>query len=85
SLVEILYTSVEYDYSFNYENPSCHSDFITFTLNIINEKGEVLLKEEEINDYAIIESDGSKKLFVYKNPDKGYTKKTETIVYAISE
>ena len=83
--VEILYTSVVYNYSYNYENLPDDEDFLTYTLNIINEKGVVLLKEEKINDYAIIESNGSKKLFVYKNPDKEFNKKTQTVVYALSE
>ena len=85
SLVEILYTSVEYDYSYDYENPFYPNDFITFALNIINEKGEVLLREEKINDYEIIESDWNKKLFVYKNPDKEFNKKTQTVIYAIPD
>ncbi|NQU85216.1 MAG: hypothetical protein HQ541_05600, partial [Mariniphaga sp.] len=58
-LVEILYTSVVYDNSFNDENPFYQGDFMTSTLNLINEKGEVLLSEEEIDDYAIVESKGS--------------------------
>lgn len=80
-LVEILYTSIVYDYFYNFENPAYDEDFISTTLNIINEEGEVLLKEEKINDYAIIESDESNKLFVYKNISEGFNRKSQTVVY----
>lgn len=80
-LVEVLYTSLVYDYSFNNENPSENSNYISKTLNVINEKGEVLLKEEKIDDYTITEMNDSKKLFVYKNVNHGFNKKSETLVY----
>jgi len=85
SLVEILYTSVEYDYSYEYENPFYPNDFITYALNIINEKGEVLLREEEMTDYAIVESNGKKELFVYKNQDKVINKNPKRVEFAISK
>lgn len=85
SLVEILYTSVEYDYSYDYENPFYPNDFITFALNIINEKGEVLLREEEITDFAIVELNGKKELFVYKNQDKEFNIKAKTVEFTVSK
>lgn len=85
SLVEILYTSAEYDYWYQYENPFYPNDFITYALNIINEKGEVLLREEKMTDYAIVELNGKKELFVYKNRDKGYNKKAKKVEFAVSK
>lgn len=84
-LVEILYTSTVYDYKYSFENSTNGEDFISTSLNIINEKGEVLLTEEKIKDYAIIESYENKKLFVYKNIGSGIHKKTQSVVYAISK
>ena len=85
SLVEILYTSVEYDYSYDNENPFPQNDFITFALNIINEKGQVLFREEEVTDYTIVELNGENKLFVYKNQDKVPNKKFKTVGFSISK
>lgn len=84
-LVEILYTSLVYDYSHNSENPTENKDFTTKTLNVINEKGEILIQEEKINDYTITELNKHKKLFVYKQVGNGFNKKTETLVYNIPE
>ena len=84
SLVEILYTSVEYDYSYDFENPFNPNDFITFALNIINEKGQVLLREEGVTDYSIVELNGKNELFVYKRQDTVTNKKAKTVEFAIS-
>lgn len=85
--VEILYSCVVYDYSkFNYEDPTIsEDDYITFTLNIIDENGKTLLKEDHSNDYEIIESNGKKKLLVYKHLSKGFTSKSQTLVYSIPQ
>jgi hypothetical protein len=84
-LVEILYTSIIYDYFYNYENPAHDEDFVSTTLNIINEEGEVLLKEEKINDYAIVESIENNKLFVYRNVSDGFNRKSQTVVYTLEK
>lgn len=84
-LLEVLYTSMVYDYSINNENPAENEKFITKTLNVINENGEVLLKEEKIKDYTITKIDKNKKLFVYRNVGDGFNKKTETLIYNIPE
>lgn len=85
SLVEIVYISVEYDYSYEYENPFNPNAFITFALNIINEKGEILMREKGITDYIIVELNGEKELFVFKNQDNNYNKKAKTVEFAISK
>ncbi len=84
-LVEILYTSVEYDYSFDYENPFNENDFMTLALNIINEKGEVLFREKEITDCAIIDLEGKKELLVYKKQDEIINKIVKTAEFANSK
>ena len=52
-------------------------------MNIINENGEVLLKEEEMDSYEIIESEENKKLVVYKQNSNALDNKNQTVVYAI--
>jgi hypothetical protein len=85
--VEIMYSCVVYDYSsFNDEDPTINEDeYITFTLNIIDENGKALLKEDHSNDYEIIESNGKKKLLVYKHISKGFSSKSQTVVYSIPQ
>lgn len=85
--VEILYSCVVYDYSkFNYEDPTIsEDDYVSFTLNIIDENGKTLLKEDHSNNYEIIESNGKKKLLVYKHLSKGFTTKSQTVVYSIPQ
>ncbi|GAF05266.1 hypothetical protein [Saccharicrinis fermentans] len=84
--VEILYSCVVYDSEyFNTETVMDEDNYITFTLNIINENGEVLLKEDHSNDYEIIESNGKKKLLVYKHLSKGFKTKSQTVVYSIPQ
>ena len=81
NLVEILYTCLNYNYSYDFEDPETSDSFLTFTLNIINEKGEILLQEES-KDYEIIDSPGVNYLYVYKNITKGFSTKPQTIIYS---
>lgn len=83
NFIEIMFTSAVYNYSYNYENPAGDEQFVTYTLNIINEKGEVLLVEEEMEDYEILESDENNKLVVYKQNSNALDNKSQTVVYAI--
>ncbi|MEN8118215.1 MAG: hypothetical protein ABFS16_14615 [Bacteroidota bacterium] len=83
-LVEILYSCVVYNHLHDYENPEDYDNLLSFTLNIINEKGEFLLKVEDSNDYEIIKSDENTKLFVYKHISKGINEKMQTLVYTVS-
>jgi len=84
--VEILYSCVVYDYAnFDFQQTHIDDEFIHFTLNLINEKGDLLLKEENSNDYEIIESNGKKKLMIYKHVSEGFTTKSQTVVYSIPQ
>ena len=84
-LVEVLYSCVVYDIEYFDSEALYEDEYIHFTLNIINDKGDVLLKEENGNDYEIIESNGMKKLFVYKHLSKGFSSKSRTVVYSIPQ
>lgn len=81
--VELIYSSVVYYISDNLENPD--EDFVQeeFTLNIINEMGKSILKVPGSNEMEIIDSEGKKTLLIYKNGDKSYNEKNETIIYSL--
>lgn len=81
TLAEIVYSCVVYDYSLG--NDADYSTKTSFTLNIINEKGDVLLKVPDSNNFEIVESNGTKKLFVYKHFGEGFNEQDQTIVYSL--
>jgi len=83
--VEIMYSCVEFDIEYFDIDVPIDDYYIHFTLNIIDENGNSLLKVEDSNDYEIIESNGNKKLLVYKHLSKGYRKDTQTLVYSIPQ
>jgi hypothetical protein len=84
--VEILYSCVVYDYIDIEMGLAVDMDeYFHFTLNLINEKGDLLLKEENSNDYEIIESNGKRKLMIYKHVSEGFTTNSQTVVYSIPQ
>nr|WP_321409141.1 hypothetical protein [uncultured Carboxylicivirga sp.] len=84
--VEILYSCVIYDLDYyDVESSLNQDDYVHFTLNIIDENGKSLLKVDDSNDYEIIESNGVKKLLVYKHISRGFNSKTQTIVFSIPQ
>lgn len=84
--VEILYSCVIYDEDYYNAAATLNmGDHIHFTLNIINENGKSLLKVPDSNDYEIIDSNGKKKLFVYKHISSGSRSKEQTLVYSLPQ
>ncbi len=81
-LVELVYSCVEYDMQ-NSEDPD--EDFVNlrFTLNIINEKGELILKVPDSNEMEIIGTNNQSKLLVYKHIGQGFDSKDETLIYSL--
>lgn len=67
----------------NYDNIEDEFEMIEFTLNIINEKGEVILKIPNSNEMEIIDSNGQKKLLIYKHYGEHFNAKDETIIYSL--
>ena len=65
--------------------PNLSDKFITFTLNIINENGNILLKEEDSNNYEFLESNGVKYFYVYKHIGNGFGAERETVIYSIPQ
>lgn len=82
-LVEIVYSCVEYTPNPGYEDPNEPFVNIEFTLNIINEKGEHILKVRDSNEMEIINSEGQKKLLIYKHIGKDINAHDQTIIYSL--
>ena len=82
TLAEIVYSCVVYDYLSDGDGFSVKT---SFTLNIINETGDILLKVPGSNSFDIIESKGAKKLLVYKHFGEGFDEQDKTIVYSLPD
>jgi len=85
TLMELAYSCVEYQSTQNIEGSNANYLDIRFTLNIINEKGEMILKSENSTDLKIIESHGVKKLLIYKHVGQGFNKSGQIDVYSLPE
>jgi hypothetical protein len=81
-LVELIYSCAEYSSNSEYENPNEPFLLVDFTLNIINELGETMLKIKNSNEMEIIDSEGEKKLIIYKHIGTGIKAKDETLIYS---
>ena len=81
-LVEIIYSCAIYGSNSEYEDPMQGFYTVEFTLNIINENGEHLLKVPDSNEMKILDSNGEKKLIVYKHIGKGFDAKDKTLIYS---
>lgn len=80
--VELVYSCVVYNISDNVETSETEDFKVNFTLNIINESGEEILKVNDSNEMEIIESHGQKKLLIYKHVGKHFFEKDETLIYS---
>lgn len=81
--VELVYSCLVYSLYDDYENPENENVKIDFTLNIINESGEIILKVPDSNDMEIINLNGIKKLLIYKHPSKQFDENGETLIYTL--
>jgi hypothetical protein len=82
TLIELVYSCVEHHSNNNLESTSDYVD-IRFTLYIINEAGEMILKVDDSNDMRIIESNGNRKLLIYKHIGQGSNRTGEMDVYSL--
>lgn len=80
--VELIYTCIIYDLH-NEDIVEDGIEILEFTLNIINENGETLLKVSNSNEIEIIESGGKKKLLIYKHVGEHFSGKDKTLVYSL--
>lgn len=83
SIIELVYSCVEYDTKHEIEGSDSNYVNLLFTLNIINENGEMILKLPDSNDMKIVESNGIKKLLVYKHVGQGFKKSGQIDVYSL--
>lgn len=83
TLMELVYSCVEYDTSSELEDAKSNYVEINFTLNIINENGELILKVQDSNDIKILESNGIRKLLVYKHVGQGFKRTGQIEVYSL--
>lgn len=81
-LVELIYSCVIYSSNSEYENPEQDYLLVEFTLNIINEKGEHLLKVPNSNEMEIIDTNEGKKLIIYQHIGTGFKAKDKTLIYS---
>lgn len=82
NFVELIYSCVVYNVPENIESPENGYVQIKFTLNIINEEGELILTVPDSNEMEIIEAEGEKKLLIYKHVGKHFSNEEETIIYS---
>jgi len=80
--VELIYSCVVYEVADNIENPENGYVQIEFTLNIINEEGDLILAVPGSNEMEIIKDQGGNKLLIYKHVGKHFSHEEETIIYS---
>ena len=83
TLMELVYSCLEYDTTSELEDTNSNYVEIKFTLNIINENGELILKVPDSNDIRILESNGIRKLLVYKHVGQGFNRAGQIEVYSL--
>lgn len=81
--VELVYSCLVYSLSDDLEDPEKENVIIDFTLNIINESGEIILRVPDSNDMEIIDFNGTKKLLIYKHPGKHINENEGTLIYTL--
>ncbi len=85
TLIELIYSCVEYKRVINSDNPEIKDLKIQFTLNIINENGDMILKVSDSNEMEILGKEGKQKLLIYKHIGEGMDNKGQTLVYSLPE
>lgn len=85
TLVELVYSCVEYQRISSQENSDVKDLKIKFTLNIINENGEMILKVPDSNDLEIVDKNGKRSLLIYKQMGKGLDNLGQILVYSLPE
>lgn len=83
-LIELAYTCAEYRSNSDIETTS-NNVHINYTLYIINEEGELVFEAENGNGMKIVDSNGTRKLMVYKQTGHGSFKKEHIDVYALPD
>ena len=84
-LAELAYTCIEYRSGNDLESTTNYVDEV-YTLFVVNEEGEMLMESENSRDMKIVNSNGTKKLFVYKQSGEGNAVLNDQVdVYSLPE
>jgi len=84
SLVELAYTCIEYISNNDLENTTTHV-YESHTLFIINEEGSMVMEEKNSNNLEIVDINGTRKLWVYKQAGQANDTWKRVNVYALPD
>ncbi|BAX82419.1 hypothetical protein [Labilibaculum antarcticum] len=79
--VEVVYSCLEFTVPDNFEDPNVDYSKVNFTLNVITETGESLLKVDNSNMMEIIHTKGQTKMLIYKHVGESFNNNDETLIY----
>lgn len=83
-LIELAYTSLEYISNYDTEVSTDHVSE-KYTLYIVNEKGSMLMEEKDGFHMEVIDTYGTRKLWVYKQSDRENKSKDRVDVYSLPD
>ncbi|RUT79606.1 hypothetical protein [Ancylomarina longa] len=79
--VEVVYSCVVQTIPENTEDPAIGYGEINFTLNIVSESGESILRVYDSNEMEIVPGDVRDKLLIYKHISRRFDNSDETLIY----
>ena len=82
--IELAYTCVKYSYNNDIE-VSTHNVDAHYSMFVISENGEMVFEVENSNKMKIVDSEGTRRLMVYKQIGHGTNKKEKIDVYALPD
>ena len=83
-LIELVYTCVEYRSNNELEGTTNYVD-IAHKLFVINEAGALVLEVENSNHMEIVDNNGTRKLWVYKQKEEGKDRKEQVAIYSLPD
>ncbi len=81
--IELVYTSIEYNYTHVEEDPNDDNVLVRYTLNIVNESGRKILTVPNSQRLKLSSSNGISKLLVYKGAEQAFQDDSEILVYSL--
>jgi hypothetical protein len=83
-LIELVYTCVEYRSNNELEGTTNYVD-VAHKLFVINEEGALVLEVENSNHMEIMDNNGTRKLWVYKQNEEGKDRKEQVAIYSLPD
>jgi len=83
TLIELIYSCVEYKKITDPDNPDLMNLQIQFTFNIINENGDMIIKVPDSNEIEMLEKNGRRNILIYRHISKGMNSEGQTLVYSL--